>query len=134
MPERSAIENLANTYSLCYDSGDLETMAGLFTEDAVFSLVVAGGDRIAFESRDAIMKLMGDSLATQTDQRRHINSNLIVEGEADGVTRTTHYLTLVATEDGVISLLSAGVYSSTIVEDAGVLRFRTLHLDLDKAY
>ncbi|TYL46360.1 nuclear transport factor 2 family protein [Nocardioides sp. BGMRC 2183] len=134
MPDRSAVENLLNTYSLAYDTPDLETMAGVFTEDATFSLVIAGGDRIAFESREAIMKLMRDSLASQTDQRRHLNSNLIVLGEEGGVTRTRHYLTLVATEDGAISLLSAGVYSAEIVEDDGVLRFRSLHLDLDKAY
>ena len=33
-----------------------------------------------------------------------------------------------------ISLLSAGLYSSEIVEEGGSLRFRSLHLDLDKAY
>ena len=134
MPDRASIENLLNRYSLAYDTPDLEALESVFTEDATFSLVIAGGDRIAFEPRDAIMKLMRDSLSAQTDQRRHINSNLIVEGEADGVTRTRHYLTLVATENGAISLLSAGVYSAEIVEQDGVLRFRSLHLDLDKAY
>lgn len=134
MNDRSAIENLLNTYSLAYDTADLATLAEVFTEDATFSMVIAGGDRIAFESRAAIMKLMGDSLASQTDQRRHVNSNLIVDGTRDGVTRTRSYLTLLATEDGVTNLLSAGMYSAEIVEDGGAPRFRLLHLDLDKAY
>lgn len=134
MPDRSSIENLLNTYSLAYDTPDLDVLESVFTEDASFSLVIAGGDRIAFEPRDAIMKLMRDSLSAQTDQRRHINTNLIVEGEVDGVTRARHYLTLVATENGAISLLSAGVYSAEIIEQDGVLRFKSLHLDLDRAY
>ena len=134
MPDRSAIEDLANRYSLAYDTADLDGIEATFTEDASFSMVIAGGDRISFGPREAIMTLMRDSLSSQTDQRRHINSNLIVEGEQDGVTRTKHYLTLVATEEGQISLLSAGVYSSEIVEEGGALRFRSLHLDLDKAY
>lgn len=134
MPDRSSIEDLLNTYSLAYDTPDLDVLESVFTEDASFSLVIAGGDRIAFEPRDAIMKLMRDSLSAQTDQRRHINTNLIVEGEVDGVTRTRHYLTLVATEVGAISLLSTGVYSAEIIEQNGVLRFKSLHLDLDKAY
>jgi hypothetical protein len=134
MPDRSAIENLANRYSLAYDTADLETIEKVFTQDATFSLVIAGGDRIAFEPRDAIMKLMRDSLESQTDQRRHVNSNLIVEGTEDGVTRTKHYLSLFATENGEISLLAAGLYSSEIVEEGGSLRFKSLHLDLDKAY
>lgn len=134
MPDRAAIEDLANRYSLAYDSADLDGIEATFTEDATFSMVIAGGDRLSFGPREAIMKLMRDSLSSQTDQRRHINSNLIVEGEEDGVTRTKHYLTLVATEEGQISLLSAGLYSSEIVEEGGTLRFRSLHLDLDKAY
>jgi hypothetical protein len=134
MPDRAAIEDLANRYSLAYDSADLDGIETTFTEDATFSMVIAGGDKLSFGPREAIMNLMRDSLSSQTDQRRHINSNLIVEGEQDGVTRTKHYLTLVATEEGQISLLSAGLYSSEIVEEGGTLRFRSLHLDLDKAY
>lgn len=134
MPDRAAIEDLANRYSLAYDTADLDGIEATFTEDASFSMVIAGGDKLSFGPREAIMKLMGDSLSSQTDQRRHINTNLIVEGEQDGVTRTKHYLTLVATEEGAITLLSAGVYSSEIVEEGGALRFRSLHLDLDKAY
>ena len=134
MPDRSAIEDLANRYSLAYDTADLETLESVFTEDATFSMVIAGGDKLSFGPRDAIMKLMSDSLSSQTDQRRHVNTNLIVEGTEDGVTRTKHYLTLMGTENGVITLLSAGLYSSEIVEEDGALRFRVLHLDLDKAY
>lgn len=134
MSDRAAIEDLANRYSLAYDTADLETLESVFTEDATFSMVIAGGDKISFGPRDAIMKLMRDSLSSQTDQRRHVNTNLIVEGTEDGVTRTKHYLSLFGTENGVINLLSAGLYSSEIVEEAGALRFRSLHLDLDKAY
>ena len=134
MTDRSAVEDLANRYSLAYDTADLDTMETVFAEDATFSMVIAGGDRISFGPRDAIMKLMRDSMASQTDQRRHVNTNLIVEGTDGGVTRTKHYLTLFGTENGEISLLSAGLYSSEIVEEGGSLRFKTLHLDLDKAY
>ena len=134
MSDRAAIEDLANRYSLAYDTADLETLESVFTEDATFSMVIAGGDKISFGPRDAIMKLMRDSLSSQTDQRRHVNTNLIVEGSENGVTRTKHYLSLFGTENGVINLLSAGLYSSEIVEEDGKLRFRSLHLDLDKAY
>jgi len=133
MTDRLAIEKLLNTYSLAYDSRDLETMESCFTADAVFSMRIAGQDPVSFEGRDTIMKLMSDSMAVQTDQRRHINSNLLVS-EEDGVVRTTNYLTLVATEVDQIRLLSAGVYRNEIVEDGGALRLRKLHLDLDKAY
>ncbi|MGM7666530.1 nuclear transport factor 2 family protein [Microbacterium sp. A93] len=133
MTSRIAIENLLNTYSLAYDSSDLETMESCFTADAVFSMRIAGQDPVSFEGRDTIMKLMTDSMAAQTDQRRHINTNLLVSEEG-GVVHTTNYLTLVATENGQIQLLSSGVYRNEIVEEEGSLRLRKLHLDLDKAY
>jgi len=133
MTDLNAIEKLLNTYSLAYDSRDLETMDSCFTADAVFSMQIAGQEPVSFDGRDTIMKLMADSLASQTDQRRHINSNLLVS-EEDGVVRATSYLTLVATEANQIQLLSSGVYRSEIVEDGVTLRFRKLHLDLDKSY
>ena len=133
LTDRMSIEKLLNTYSLAYDSRDLETMESCFTADAVFSMRIAGQEPVSFEGRDTIMKLMTDSMAAQTDQRRHINSNLLVS-EEDGVVRTTNYLTLVATEGNGIQLLSAGVYRNEVVEDGGSLRFRKLHLDLDKSY
>lgn len=134
MTDRSALEDLANRYSLAYDTADLDTIESVFTKDATFSMKIAGNEPMSFGPRDAIMDLMRNSLSSQTDQRRHVNSNLIVEGTDGGVTRTKHYLTLLATEDGQISLLSAGLYSAEVVEEDGTLRFRSLHLDLDKAY
>lgn len=128
------IQDLLNRYSLAYDTNDMDTMAGCFTEAATFRLRLPGNDPIVFETRDAILKLMTDSQATQTDQRRHVNSNLIVHGTEDGVTRTTHYLTLLATEDGEIKVLSAGVYRLELVEEGGHLRMQTLDLELDRPY
>lgn len=134
MAARDDILDLLNRYSLAYDTGDVDAMAACFTEQAVFQMKLPGNDPMTFESRSAIMKLVSDSMASQTDQRRHVNSNLIVHGTEDGVTRTTHYLTLLATEDGAIRLLSAGVYRNEIVEEGGALRMRKLDLELDRPY
>jgi len=133
MVDRNDIENLLNSYSLAYDSNDMVLMEDCFTADAVFSMKIVDNDPLSFETRDVIMKLMRDSLASQTDQRRHANSNLIVRSEG-GVTKTTNYLGLSAVENGEIKLLSSGVYSNEIVEDEGKLRIRKMHLDLDRPY
>src|SRR6478735_9862093 len=120
MVDRNDVENLLNSYSLAYDSNDMVLMEDCFTADAVFSMKIVDNDPLSFETRDVIMKLMRDSLASQTDQRRHANSNLIVRSEG-GVTKTTNYLGLSAVENGEIKLLSSGVYSNEIVEDEGKL-------------
>ncbi len=134
MVDRDDIENLLNGYSLAYDTADMAAMETCFTKDASFSMTLPTRDPVTFAPRDAIMELMTGSLESQTDQRRHVNSNLIVHGTDDGVTRTTHYLTLLATENGEIRLLSAGVYRMEIVEEDGALKLRKLDLTLDRPY
>lgn len=134
MSQNPNVQTLLNRYSLAYDSADLTTMADCFTDAAVFSMKLPKNDPVVFESKETIMRLMTDSMASQTDQRRHVNSNLIVDESDPEVTRTTHYLTLLSTENGEIQLLSAGVYRCEIVVEGGSLRFRKLHLDLDKSY
>jgi ketosteroid isomerase-like protein len=133
MVDRNDVENLLNSYSLAYDSNDMTLMEDCFTADAVFSMKIADNEPMSFETRDVIMKLMTDSLASQTDQRRHANTNLIVRADGD-VVRTTSYLTLTAVENGEITLLSSGVYSNEVVQDEGKLRVRKMHLDLDRPY
>ena len=133
MVDRNDVENLLNSYSLAYDSNDMVLMADCFTADAVFSMKIADNEPMSFETRDVIMKLMTDSLATQTDQRRHSNSNLILRTDGD-VVRTSSYLNLTAVENGEITLLSSGVYRNEIVQDEGKLRVRKMHLDLDRPY
>lgn len=133
MPTREAIENLINRYSLGYDTADMDGIASCFTDGAVFRMKLPGNDPVSFEGKEAIMSLMRQSAQTQTDQRRHVNSNLIVHGTADGITTTTHYLTLLATENGEIRVLSAGVYRLEIVGDDD-LRLNVLDLELDRPY
>ena len=134
MSDRVHAEELLNRYSLAYDTADPETLGRCFTEDAVFSMQLPGKDLVSFETREGIVKLITDSLAAQTDQRRHINTNLIVTPRADGGFDTSHYLTLVATENGEIRLISAGIYRSRMVESGGELLIKSLHLDLDRPY
>lgn len=134
MSHHEDVQTLLSRYSLAYDSHDLETMADCFTEAATFSMKLPDAEPVVFDGKETIMKLMTDSMQTQTDQRRHVNTNLIVDAADPEVTRTTHYLTLLGTENGAIQLLSAGVYRCEIVDEGGTLRFRKLHLDLDKSY
>lgn len=134
MSNPTQIQNLINGYSLAYDSNDMDAMAGYFTEDAVFSMQLPGNDPFSFEGKATIMKLMTDSLGSQTDQRRHVNTNLMIDDSDPEVIRTTHYLTLLGTENGEIGLISAGVYRLEIVDDGGTLRMRKLHLELDRPY
>src|SRR5512139_1255447 len=111
MSARGDIENTFHRWALAYDEKDLETMSDCFTEDAVMTLRIGDGDLVGpFDGRDAIMGLMSSSLESQTDQRRHITTNIIIRSEDDSKANTESYLTLTAVENGAIRLVATGRY------------------------
>ncbi len=132
--QKLAIHELLGRGALAYDERDLPTLESGFTEDARLSMRIAGGDLIGpFEGREAIMKLFTDSMAEQTDVRRHVVSNIFFDESGEHPVAISN-LTLFATENGEISLLTAGIYRDTLVRENGTWRICNRHIELDKSY
>lgn len=135
MSDRDEIENLLNAYALAYDENDMDAMEECFTEDAGMTLRIQDGDLLGpFEGREAIVKLMRDSLASQTDQRRHIVTNLVIRDLAGSVARAESYLTLISVEGNALTVLSTARYEDRLVLDSGRWRFSGRHVQLDLPY
>ena len=136
MSARGDIENVLNRYSIAYDQNDMTEMADTFADSAALTMRIAGGDLIGpFEGKEAVMKLMTDSLASQTDQRRHVTTNLAVRKETDDAASVESYLTLISVQDGKATLLSTALYQDELVKDAdGAWRFTKRHIELDLPY
>ncbi|MDI2027755.1 nuclear transport factor 2 family protein [Saccharopolyspora sp. TS4A08] len=133
--DRGAIEDVLNRYAIAYDENDMSTMADCFTQDAVMSLRVQDGDLIGpFEGRDAIVQLMRDSLATQTDQRRHIVTNAVIRAAGGSAASVESYLTLISVEGKTLTVLSTARYEDQLVRDGGAWRFSKRHVQLDLPY
>ena len=134
LEQKLAVHELLGRAAYAYDERDLVMLEDCFSADARFSMRIAGGDLVGpFEGREAIMGLMKGAMEAQTDVRRHVISNIFFDEGAEQPTVVSN-LTLVATEDGEIRLLSAGVYRDTVVEEAGLWRVLARHLDLDKEH
>lgn len=136
MSARGAIENVLYRYTLAYDDNDMAEMADTFADDAVMTMRIAGGDLIGpFDGKDAIMKLMKDSLAGQDDQRRHVTTNMVLRKETEDTATVNSYLTLIAVKDGQANLLSTARYDDELRHEAdGVWRFTNRHIELDLPY
>ena len=136
MSARGAIENVLNRYSIAYDDNDMAEMADTFAENAVLSMRIAGGDLIGpFEGKAAVMKLMTDSLASQTDQRRHVTTNMAIRKETADAATVTSYLTLISVKDGTATVLSTAKYEDELAREGdGAWRFTKRHIELDLPY
>jgi len=136
MTARAEIENVLGRASWGYDENDVDLIAAQFTETATMTMQIGrDGDVIGpFEGRDAIRKLHADSLAAQTDQRRHNLSNLVLVKESPDTASTTSNLTLLSIENGVVRVLSSGWYRDDLVKTGGEWLIATRHIYLDLPY
>lgn len=134
MTARDEFENLLGKASWGYDEADPDLVASCFTDDARMALRIGrDGDVVGpFEGREAIRTLHADSMAAQTDQRRHNLSNTWVDKEtADEATVVTN-LTLLSVEHGAVGVLSSGWYRDQLVhrDGAWLIADRYVYLDL----
>lgn len=136
MTARAEIENTLGRASWGYDENDVDLIAAQFTEAATMTMQIGrDGDTIGpFEGREAIRKLHADSLAAQTDQRRHNISNLVITAETADTASTTSNLTLLSIENGALKVLSSGWYRDDLVRDGDAWLISSRHIYLDLPY
>ena len=130
MPDFGAINTLFARYAAANDWPNQELLESTFTEDASFTLHIAGADSLGpFEGRDAIVGFFMPILNGQTDTRKHVISNYNVDGD-----RVNAYLSLIVTDGGETVLKSAGLYETTIVDSDDGPRFSSMVLSLDSGF
>ena len=130
--DKLSIQELLSRAAYYFDERRLEDLADCFTADARMLVRIAGvGDVGPFEGRDAIMQLMSDTLASQTDVRRHVISNFFFEAEAKKSATVCSSLVVFSVENGEIKVIISGIYRDDVVRTDGVWRIRNRHLDLD---
>ena len=132
--EKLEIHELLSRAAYAYDEREVGMLGACFVEQASFSMRIGGGDLIGpFESKSDIMGLMTGSMSEQTDVRRHVISNIFFE-VADGDIVVISNLTLMATENGDIQLLSSGIYRDQVIKENGQWCISNRYLELDKPY
>ena len=133
--DKLKISELLSHAAYALDERDVDMLSACFSEEANFTMRIAGGDMIGpFEGRESIMKLMTDSMDQQTDKRRHVVSNIFFESSEGNNVSVVSNLTLFATENEEIQVLSAGVYHDQVVKTDNDWELHRRHLDLDKSY
>ena len=132
--DKLEIHEVLGRWAYGYDERDVALMTACFAAEAQMTRRINGGELIGpFEGRDAVVELMTSSMAEQTDVRRHVTSNMFFLEEDDQPLLVSN-LTLLATENDNIQLLSAGVYRDRFAKEDGRWVILNRHLDLDRGY
>jgi hypothetical protein len=134
MASRDDLHELFGAYGAANDLRDTALIGECFTAEGTFTLHIAGADTIGpLGPRDAVLDFFGQAFAAQSDQRRHVVTNLrLLEDGEDG--RAEAYLTLIVTDAGTTELKSAGRYDVRLAREGGALRFSDMVLYLDSPF
>jgi hypothetical protein len=117
-------------YASAMDDNNYATLREVFSDDATFTVDITGGPTVGpFESGDAIVEFISSTTEEQQDQRRHVITNVRIEGDvAYGV------LSLFVTANGELTVQTTGVYEVGLVQQGGSPRFSSMYLTLDRPY
>jgi len=130
----SRFETLCGTMSrflLGVDEQDAGMIRSTLTEDAETCMFLEGEKMGPPPGREGIVGYLEEFWKTQTDQRRHVLSNAIVESETPGESVLAFYLTLYATKDRKLRPVTTGRYRVHFVSKDGRAWIRNIELVLD---
>ncbi len=117
------------------DAKNLDTLEACFTQSATFTLAIEGVAEVSqFSGRDEIMGLFKGALDVQTDERKHVISNIWYADESDNAATVVSYLSLFATENGLTILVTTGLYTDKVVKQDGRWLIEGRDLKLDRPY
>ena len=139
MTQRSKIEHVLARWALGYDEGDVAMMESCFTEDAQIRMEIGQRDGTQevmgpYLGRGEVMGLFTEHQGVQSDQRRHVTTNLVITDDRGGEASVVSYLSLFVTDKDGTRLQATGVYRDEFVEQAGDWRIRRRFLHLDSRY
>lgn len=135
MADRSAIENTLASWAWGYDNREPERMQRCFTPDSDLVMDIGGSETMGpYIGRSEVMKHFTDHHAIQTDQRRHLTTNILIEDETDDSAFVISYLTLIVTDENGTRLQAAGVYKDNFVRTDAGWQIHHRRIELDSHY
>ena len=136
LADKQAIGELLSRSAFGLDAKDLNLLEACFTKDAKFSLAIEGVPDVSrFTGLDEIMGLFRGALDAQTDERKHVISNVWYADTSNNAATVLSYLSLFATENGVTSLVTTGLYTDRVAKGSdGEWLIADRDLKLDRPY
>ena len=133
--DRLAIAEQVHLYGWGYDERDRDLLGGCFTEDGIWEGTIMGADTVGpFTGRAEVVDFLTGFWDEQTDQRRHIFTNVVVSDVTESSAVVHAYLLLTASTGGVMSPITTGPYRFEMQNDDGVWRIARLAAGFDAPF
>jgi hypothetical protein len=131
--DRLLIQETAFRYGLAYDERRLDVLADVFTSDVTFAFCVSGGGYGEFNGRDEVVDWLHEVMQGQSDQRRHVCGNFIIEELSADRAVATMYLALFAS-DRDTRVVTSGFYRMQLRKADGKWRICYVYDGLDRPF
>ncbi|GAB91295.1 nuclear transport factor 2 family protein [Gordonia rhizosphera] len=133
--DRAEIVQLVGDYGYHHDERDFGRLGELFTDDALYTMVIAGGDTIGpRQGRDAIVAQISEFKSRQSDIRRHVITNITVTIVNSDAANVRSYVSVLATTPERTEVVTAGVYHDRVVRQGGRWLIAEKLLRLDRSF
>lgn len=134
--DRLLIAERIARYGWSFDERDREGLGECFTEAGVWEAQIMGTEPVGpFAGREAITAFLTGFWEEQTDQRRHVFTNVVVDRLEADAAGAHAYLVLLASSDGALRTDTAGPYRFELAREGdGVWRLTRLVAGFDVPY
>ena len=120
LADRLAILDVVQRYGWTYDERRLDVMQELYSEDTVFHGAIWGQPLIEpAVGIEAVLSWQRGWMDQQSDQRRHLITNLLVEEQQSDRAIVLAYMTITSADPTSVQLVATGFYRFTLVRAAG---------------
>jgi hypothetical protein len=125
------LQELMTRFLVGVDEQDAAGVRAVLCEDVRNTMVVDGQRMDPPAGREALLAYLADFWKVQTDQRRHVLSNALVESDSPREPVLSFYLTLYATQDKKVRTVATGRYVVRYRADGDDARIQNIDLTLD---
>jgi hypothetical protein len=135
--DRELIAERVARYGWAYDERDREGLGDCFTEDGVWEGQIMGIEPVGpFDGRAAIVEFLTGFWDEQSDQRRHVFTNVVLDDVGQDTATAHAYLILLGSSEASMTALTAGPYRFELLRDPadGVWRLKRLAAGFDAPY
>lgn len=118
LADRLMIQETAARYAIAYDERRLDVLESLYTEDGTYAYRIGEGPLEGRTGRTELVAWLGEIMQTQTDQRRHMMSSLVIDRLTADQAVVIAYKSIYGAERKV-ELITTGMYRFSMVKQDG---------------